>query len=403
MRTLGTLPPCEGCGEVRVIHPLEKGISWIEEHVNEKSGRNVPKRKLCAHRLLKCARFLERLGICRLATNPAHTIDSRIHALFEGAAASNLVLYEVLIRKHHVCFFATYEDERAVWMFKHLPHELLEYHSEILIDDKYELATFLRSHSRCVPETWSVTNKTIHALPVASKEQAFVVKPRIGTRGRHTTLHHVTPESLIEGVRFAMQISTRVVVQREVNGEVYRCTVVNGHDVYVARRKYPFVVGDGIHSIEELVITENTQPYRDGVYFRKLVFGIHERNFLRVQHIDASYVPQKGEVCTISDKNSRRNGTTVEDVTAETHPTIIEEARMAAQLIGTPIVGFDIILENHMVPINNQSTGIIEANSVPYIDVHHRVVSGNPHNVAAKLFSLVIDTVVAKTTTETLY
>ncbi len=386
-----TLPPCEACGEVRVIHSLEKLLSLIEEHYKHPSFRKVSRKKVHARKRLKIWKFFERIKLCMLHTTAAHTSDSRIHALFEGAAASQLTLLEGTILNKHVCFFLV-DSAGAVLMFDYLPHELLPYTAPIPIDDKYELSQYISQNNLRMPKTWCINMRTLDVeLPSASPEFPLVTKPCVGTRGRHTTLHHTSMQSLRDGIALAQQISTRVVVQEELQGTVFRFTVINAEKVYVGKRDYPYVIGDGIHSVEDLVSEENAKPFRDGIYFRKIVFGDHERLVLEKRGITAHYIPQKNEVCVVSDKNSRRNGTVVEDITEDVHQSIIQYVINAARLLQSPALGFDVILLDHTLPLEDQSGGIIECNSVPYLDVHHRVVRGKQHNVAAELFELVLN------------
>lgn len=381
------LPHCDACGEMRVIHPLEKFLSLIEERTEHESERLVPFSKKNAKNAYAVACFLERCKLATLYRNANHSTDSRVHALYEGAQAEGLTLLDYEFLGKHDSYFLL-DESGFVLRFVHLPHELLPFHAPIYIDDKYALARFLIEQQLQAPQTWLVKSEKDNLLS-GIQCWPLVAKPCVGTRGRHTTLHHKSVESLRDGIRLALQVSTRVVVQEELHGTVYRFTVVGGASVYVARREYPHVIGDGVSSIAELVTIENKNPARDGVYFKKMPFAQHEKDFLRNTGKSEMYVPVRGELCIVSDKNSRRNGTVVEDVTREVHPSIREYVLKAAQLLRSPILGFDVILENHQIPLSAQHGGIIECNSVPYLDVHHRVVMGEQHNVAAELFKLV--------------
>lgn len=378
---------CDACGEMRVIHPLEKFLSWVEEYTEHESARVVPVYKQNAKSAYARARLMMKLKLGTLHANANHSVDSRVHALYEGAAAEGLTLLDYEFLGKHISYFLL-DESGSVLQFVHLPHELLPYHAPICIDDKYALAQFLIKQQLQVPQTWLVKSVSdtslldIHCRPL-------VVKPCIGTRGRHTTLHHDSLGALKEGIRLALQVSTRVVIQEELQGTVYRFTVVGGRSVYAAKREYPHVIGDGKLNIAELVSAENKNPLRDGVYFKKMPFGEHEKEFLKSKGISEVYIPAQGELCVISDKNSRRNGTVIEDITHEVHPNIQEYVRTAARLLQSPILGFDVILESHEVSLTEQHGGIIECNSVPYLDVHHRVVRGKQYNVAAELLKLV--------------
>lgn len=391
MYRLFTLPHCEACGEVRVIHSLERLLSWIEEHTTHRSVRIVQRHKKSAERRLKFWKFLSTHGLCTLHSSSHHTQDSRVHALFEGAAAARLRLYDLTVFGLHQCFFIVDAVGRTL-MFYSLPHELLAYSSPIAIDDKFALAQHLKHNKIPMPQTWCVRGNTVSSdVSIPTEKFPLITKPCIGTRGRHTTLHHTNATSLKSGIRLARQISTRVVIQEEIPGTVYRFTVLGCKRVFAAKREYPHIVGDGISTIKQLIERENKSPLRDGVYFRQIPFGDHEVNYLLSKGLSQDSIVKAGETCLVSDKNSRRNGTVIDDVTSQVDATIIEYTLSAAKLLNSPIVGFDVILTDHTKTMNDQTVRIIECNSVPYIDVHHRVASGEPHNVAAELYNLVID------------
>jgi cyanophycin synthetase len=381
------LPHCNDCGEMRVIHPLEKFLSWVESRMRYPTERVVPLHKIHAERRARLVSLFQHIGLLQVYTDSHHGTDSRIHALFEGAAATGYELSDVCFFSVHL-FFLLKKDQKVQY-FKRMPHELLPYHSPLNIDDKYELAVFLRKSGVAAPESYSITTEfELSKLPPPSVKIPYITKPQLGTRGRHTRLHHTNFESLREGFLRAKEISTRVVIQEELKGTVIRFTVIGGTYLVAGKREYPFVVGDGIHCIAELVRIENANPVRDGIFLRPLVFSEYEKSYVTAAGFSTTFVPPMGQRITISDKNSRRNGTVVEDITSDIHPTLRTTILKAAQLVASPVVGFDAIAEDYTQDIATHSFGIIECNSVPYIDVHHRVVSGVPHNVAAEIFKL---------------
>ena len=56
-----------------------------------------------------------------------------------------------------------------------------------------------------------------------------------------------------------------------------------------------------------------------------------------------------------------------------------------------PLVGVDFIMEDITKSWKEQNlSGIIECNSLPFIDLHHYPLFGKPNNVASKLWDLVM-------------
>ena len=57
-------------------------------------------------------------------------------------------------------------------------------------------------------------------------------------------------------------------------------------------------------------------------------------------------------------------------------------------MLGDPIVGVDFMVTDMARSWKEQpDAGVIECNSMPFIDVHHRVVSGRQINVAELLWN----------------
>lgn len=387
------IPPCVDCGEVRVIHPLEKAISWFEARYERPSERRVAQKLLRAQKRFKHVCMLSRyISFSRVYTSGEHTKDTRVRALFEGAHVSPYELYDwYLFGEHQGFFIRLKRDHHVVHRFKTMPHELLPYSSPVQLDDKYELIQFLKKSDVPVPETWTAVEESELAHISVPSGGALVTKPRMGTRGRHTTLHIHTKEELLRAFRNAKIISTRVVVQHEVRGVVHRISVIHGKDVYVARREYPYIVGDGVRSIAQLVHDENMNPLRDGIYFMKIPFGQYQESFLKAHGRSGSDVLRVGERCVVHDKNSRRNGTITEDLTDQMHPSIRDTMRRAAQVLRSPAIGFDVVLEDIAKPVDEQEFGIIESNSVPYLDVHHFPYVGKKHIATKALFDAVAE------------
>jgi RimK-like ATP-grasp domain. len=89
-----------------------------------------------------------------------------------------------------------------------------------------------------------------------------VVKPERGNQGRGVSLNLLTSEEVIKAYNIASKIDENVIVERYVKGNDYRVLVVGDQVVAVSQRIPAHVVGDGVHSIRELVEAVNADPRR---------------------------------------------------------------------------------------------------------------------------------------------
>ena len=102
-------------------------------------------------------------------------------------------------------------------------------------------------------------------------------------------------------------------------------------------------------------------------------------------------VIEKGRVITFSQKTSRGCGGTTTEVTSITHPDNREMLEQVGKFLGDPLIGVDFIMEDITKSWKEeQHCGVIECNSLPFIDLHHYVMFGKPDNVAGALWDLVL-------------
>ncbi len=230
-----------------------------------------------------------------------------------------------------------------------------------------------------------------------------ITKPNVGSRSRHTMIHIHTPKDLIIGFRKAKVLSPFVVIEEELNGYLFRGTLINGKLVGVVKRDQPEVVGDGIQTLRALWQKENQRPERAGPIFHKITVDAETEKELHRQGVTMDDVPAKGKVITFSQKTSRGCGGTTTEVSDIVHPENVKMLEDLGAFLNDPLVGVDFIMEDitksWREPARHadashaggeQHSGIIECNSLPFIDLHHYPMFGRPNNIAGKLWDFVM-------------
>lgn len=253
------------------------------------------------------------------------------------------------------------------------------------MDDKLRLKKFLRSSGVPVPYGRSV-NTLGGALKIFQEGKApFITKPRLGSRGRHTTTHIYTEQELANGFTIAQQLCHFVIVEEQLFGSVYRGTYVGGEVVGVLRGDPPRVTGDGKQTIEGLIHRKNKtkHPLVKDVRISDLL-----KEFLRRQNFTLHTVLKKGKMIDLSEKIGVANGGFRAEELPKTHPRTLAYIKKAGDVLNAPVVGFDFIIVDITKDPDTQRWGIIEANTLPFIDLHHFPIEGKPINVAAKIWDL---------------
>lgn len=253
------------------------------------------------------------------------------------------------------------------------------------MDDKWELKKFLSARKIPVPYGKSVS-KLEDAIKIFEKgRKPFITKPQLGSRGRHTTTHIYTKKQLIEAFKVAKKLCHYVVVEEHLVGSVYRGTYINGEVVGILRGDPPRITGDGVSSIKKLIALKNKNKHPE---VANVMITSHLEKFLDRQGYTFKSILKKGLTIDLSEKiGTSYGGYRVEEISI-THPKTIDYIKKAGDAMKAPIVGFDFIIEDITSDPDSQKWGIIEANSLPFIDLHHFPLEGEPINAAAKVWDL---------------
>lgn len=220
-----------------------------------------------------------------------------------------------------------------------------------------------------------------------------VVKPLDGNHGRGVALDLRTGDDVRRVFQQAYDESRNgdVVVESFVSGNDYRILIVGGKLAAVAERVPASVVGDGTHTVHELVEIENADPRR-GIGHEKVLTRIsisaaaHE--LLAKQDLDLDAVPEQGRRVMLAATGNMSTGGTSIDRTFEAHPDNVEIAETAAQVVGLDVAGIDFIAPDIAVPVREQGGAIVEVNAAPGFRMHTNPTEGEPQFVAKPVIDL---------------
>ncbi len=223
-------------------------------------------------------------------------------------------------------------------------------------------------------EAWEVALKV--GLPV-------VVKPQDGNQGKGVTVNITDRAQLDAAYRNAAEYGT-VMVERFLPGHDFRLLVVGDQLVAAARREPPQVLGDGQHTVRELVEQVNLDPRRGEGHATSLTkIRLDEIAVARLaaQDLSPDSVPPKGQRVILRNNANLSTGGTATDVTDDVHPEVAARAIAAAQMVGLHICGVDMVAETVLRPLEEQGGGFVEVNAAPGLRMHLAPSYGKPRNV----------------------
>ncbi len=383
---------CEPAQESHFVAYASVILSWIDEpflNLMEKIFKNIAE-KLADKITLPFFNLMVFLKLGHFSFKPDDKDTWRTKCFWDEAIRRGIKMKEFHFGPIRDGFVAEYKGK--IIIFDGLPRRGLKESPALKwMDNKGIMKTkFLKEGLPVASGGVAFTKKS--ALKIfESITKPVITKPNLGSRSRHTMIHINTTEDLIIGFKKAKKLSPLVVIEEELRGYLFRGTLIGGKLVGVVKRDQPEVTGDGIHSLRELMEEENKRPERNGPIFHKIIIDKEAEIELKRQNVKLDDVLEKDKVITFSQKTSRGCGGTTTEVTKITHPKNIEMLENVASFLNDPLIGVDFIIEDITKSWKEeQHCGIIECNSLPFIDLHHYVMFGKPNNVAEKLWDLVM-------------
>ncbi len=231
-----------------------------------------------------------------------------------------------------------------------------------------------------VDEAWAVAQRI--GLPV-------VVKPQDGSQGRGVTVNITTRQQIEAAFHTAASIG-HVLVEKFLPGSDFRLLVVGQRLVAAARRDPPLVIGDGRHSVRELVEIVNSDPRRGighATSLTRIRFDDIAKARLALQGLTPESVPEKGCRVVLRNNANLSTGGTATDVTDDVHPEVAACAVDAARMVGLHVCGVDVVCETVQRPLEEQSGGIVEVNAAPGLRMHLNPSYGKGRDIGNPIVS----------------
>jgi cyanophycin synthetase len=259
--------------------------------------------------------------------------------------------------------------------------------------DKELTTRLLAAAGLPVPRSYPV--RDVADAVAAARRLGFplVVKPLDGNHGRGVHLNLRTEEEVAAAFPAAQDEARRgwVLVETYVAGNDYRVLVVGGRMVAIAERVPAHVVGDGEHTVAQLVERTNADPRR-GVGHEKVLTRIRVDQaaieLVRAQGFELDEVPGEGTTVKLTLTGNMSTGGISIDRSDEAHPDNVEIAEEAARVVGLDVAGIDFIAPDLAEPVRETGGAIVEVNAAPGFRMHTHPTVGEPQYVARPVVDL---------------
>jgi len=263
-----------------------------------------------------------------------------------------------------------------------------------IASDKEETNRLLAALGLPVPRQHLVRSPGAAVRAARGIGYPVVVKPYNANHGRGVSINLDEDEQVARAFEQAATHSRSVLVESYIRGLDHRLLVVNGQLIAASKRVPARVVGDGAHSVEQLVEEVNRDPRR-GIGHEKVLTRIefnHQSDRLLDQIGYArDSVPDEGEVVYLCSTANLSTGGTAIDVTDVIHPDNREMAVRAASSIGLDVAGIDFLTEDISMSYKESGGAICEVNAAPGFRMHVAPSEGTPRDAAGPVLDMLFD------------
>lgn len=193
-----------------------------------------------------------------------------------------------------------------------------------------------------------------------------VVKPTRGEQGKGITVGVSSAEELDAALARAREEHPHVLIEQRAEGDDLRLVVIDGKVVAAALRKPAEVVGTGHHTVRELIEAQSRRrAAATGGESRIPIDAVTESTVTEAGWSFDDVLPE-GQRLRVRRTANLHQGGTIHDVTAKVHPHLCEVAVRAANAIGIPVTGIDLLVPDVTAP----EYVFIEANERPGLANH---------------------------------
>lgn len=193
-----------------------------------------------------------------------------------------------------------------------------------------------------------------------------VVKPTRGEQGKGITVGVDGLEELDAALARAREEHPAVLIEQRAPGDDLRLVVIDGKVVAAALRRPAEILGTGHHKIRELIEAQSRRrAAATGGESRIPIDDVTEATVAEAGYSFDDVLPE-GEVLRVRRTANLHQGGTIHDVTATVNPQLCEVAVTAADAIGIPVTGIDLLVPDVTAP----DYVFIEANERPGLANH---------------------------------
>lgn len=271
------------------------------------------------------------------------------------------------------------------------------YISPLIMENKVVTKKVLAKAGFNVPQSIEFTDvkSAVENFPLF-ENRAVVIKPKSTNFGLGISIFQqglTDRDDFAKAVEIAFREDKEIMVEDYLLGTEYRFFVLGDQTLAVLLRVPANVIGDGVHTVAELVAAKNAHPLRgDGsrTPLKKIALGDIEQLQLKEQGLTVDSIPAKDQLVQLRANSNISTGGDSIDMTDEMHASYKEIAVGISKAMGAAVCGVDLIIPDLKKPAEPslRSWGGIEANFNPMMMMHIFPFSGQSRRLTMNVIKM---------------
>lgn len=263
-----------------------------------------------------------------------------------------------------------------------------------ILGNKYAQKQILKEADLNTPKSILYSDeKTALADYKKWKKGKIVIKPKTTNYGIGINIleKNFTINKYTDAIKEAFKFDNSILVEEFFTGIECRFLVIGRKTVAVLHRVPANIIGDGIHTIRQLVKLKNKDLLRGKGYktpLEKIQLGTKEKATLKDLRFTLNSIPKKGITVFLRKNSNISTGGDSYDFTDKVHNGYKKIATKAAMTAQAKICGIDIISADFTKPPTGKNYIIIELNYNPVLYFHDFPFEGKNRKTGQHVLNL---------------
>lgn len=262
------------------------------------------------------------------------------------------------------------------YFFRGAHHHMNGYTSANISKNKYSTLMLLKNAGFPVPNFKTISEQDCHEHTleqwVSDLNFPLVAKPTVdGRRGEGVVCNIKTIKALQSYLHDGWKTAEFINIEEFHNHlNSYRVLVLKGKVIGIVKRFPAMVLGDGQHTIHELIKRDNVSREKTNEILKPIIVDEECLTCLDEAGLALDDIPQEGQIIQLGYTTNTSRGGTVISLGDKIPKANEQYFAKAARVVDLNLVGFDVLCEDIYKPFSSSKGVFIETNFSPSTRIH---------------------------------